>query len=141
MGAAIKVASGFVGTDVEAALEEMIRVAASLKENRRMAVDGVLTDVREYVARQLSMDVSAQQQEQIQVQLEAFKESNLPPRFCKTVFAEARKRGPGYTHYLNFTEDIHKIILGILRSPQLELGIGGFAPSEEWHPGVLSVVR
>jgi len=141
MGAAIKIASGFVGTDVEAALEEMIRVAASLKEHRRIAVDGVLTDVRGYVAQQLSMDVSAQQLEQIHVQLVAFMESNLPPRFCKMAFAEARKRGPGYTHYLNFTQDIHKIILGVLRSAQLELGIGGFAPSADWHPGVLSVVR
>jgi hypothetical protein len=141
MGAAIKIASGFDGTQVEAALEEMIQVAARLKEHRGIAVDGVLNDVRGYVAQQLSMDVSAQQLEQIQAQLVAFKESNLPPRFCKTVFAEARKRGPGYTHYLNFTQEIHKIILGVLRSPQLELGIGGFAPSEEWHPGVLSVVR
>lgn len=141
MGAAIKIASGFDGTALEAALEEMIHVAASLKEHRRIAVDVVLNDVRGYVARQLSMDVSAQQLEQIQAQLVAFKESNLPPRFCRTVFAEARKRGPGYIHFLNFTQDIHKIILSVLCSGQLELGIGGFAPSEDWHPGILSVVR
>jgi hypothetical protein len=141
MGAAIKIASGFDGTQVEAALEEMIQVAARLKEHRRIAVEDVLSDVRGYVARQLSMDVSTRQSEEIQAQLLEFKESNLPPRFCKTVFAEARKRGPGYTHYLNFTQDIHKIILGVLRSPQLELSIDAFAPSEDWHPGVLSVVR
>lgn len=104
-------------------LDEMIHMTALLKDERRIVIDNLMTDIPAYLEYKFEVKATATQQEKIKQAIVAYGEGAISNDTCKIAAASLRRGMTKASRSNLFYQEIDKIISAILRPAQLELGI------------------
>lgn len=104
-------------------LDEMIHMTALLKEERRIVIDNLMTDIAAYLEYKFETKPTVTQQERIKRAIVAYSECPISNDTCKTAAASLRRGMTKASRSNLFYQEIDKIIRTTLRPAQLELGI------------------
>jgi hypothetical protein len=112
-----------LGTEIE----EMIHIAARLKEQRKVIIDNLMSDIAAYLNYRFAVTATRTQLEKIKDAITTLNEAVIGTDVCKAAIAEGRRGIAKPSRSGLFYAEIDKIIGTILYPSQLELGIAGGA--------------